>query len=143
MTMPNPQSAFCLVPRTNRRVCNADGHACLPKRHLEIEFSILNRNLMVLASAQAYVCQTHRTGVIATQSGDVIMLAKTLLHLAAEIPCYGQAKDAASNAAEAVKQSASEADDFVRKTIEQHPYTVALAAFGLGWLVARMGRGVS
>ena len=34
---------------------------------------------------------------------------------------YGQAKDAAANAAEAVGDRASQADDFLRATIKQQP----------------------
>jgi uncharacterized protein YjbJ (UPF0337 family) len=52
---------------------------------------------------------------------------------------YGQAKDAASDAATTFRRGASEAEDFVRHTIEQRPYTTALAALCLGWLIGRMG----
>ena len=50
---------------------------------------------------------------------------------------YGQAKETAVNAAEAVRESASEADDFLRTNIEQRPYTAALVALGLGILIGR------
>jgi uncharacterized protein YjbJ (UPF0337 family) len=53
---------------------------------------------------------------------------------------YGQAKDTAENAAEAVRETASEADDFLRTTIEQRPYTAAVVALGIGFLIGRFGR---
>ena len=53
---------------------------------------------------------------------------------------YGQAKDTASDAAEAVRQGAVNAEDYIRQTIEKRPYTVAFAALCVGWLLGRMGR---
>jgi uncharacterized protein YjbJ (UPF0337 family) len=53
---------------------------------------------------------------------------------------YGQAKDAAASAAEAAGERASEAEDFLRATIEQRPYTAAAAALGIGFLIGRFGR---
>jgi uncharacterized protein YjbJ (UPF0337 family) len=53
---------------------------------------------------------------------------------------YGQAKDTASDAAEAVKQGAHEVDDYIRQFIEERPYTTAVGALCLGWLIGRMGR---
>ena len=53
---------------------------------------------------------------------------------------YGQAKDTASDAAQAVRQGAVDAEDFLRHTIEKRPYTVALVALCAGWLIGRMGR---
>jgi uncharacterized protein YjbJ (UPF0337 family) len=53
---------------------------------------------------------------------------------------YGQAKDAASGAAEAVRQGAMDAEDYFRHTIEKRPYTTALVALCAGWLIGRMGR---
>lgn len=53
---------------------------------------------------------------------------------------YGQAKDAAANAAGAVAERASEAEDFVRRAIEQRPYTTAALALGIGFLIGRLGR---
>jgi len=52
---------------------------------------------------------------------------------------YGQAKDAAVNAAGAVGERASEVEDFVRRTIEQRPYTTAALALGIGFLIGRFG----
>ena len=53
---------------------------------------------------------------------------------------YGQAKDTAADAAETLRQTASDADDYIRKMIEERPYTVAIAALALGFLIGRMGR---
>ena len=53
---------------------------------------------------------------------------------------YGQAKETAVNAAEAIRETASEADDFLRTTIEQRPYTTAAVALGIGYLIGRFGR---
>ena len=53
---------------------------------------------------------------------------------------YGQAKDTAAEAAEAVRERVSEADDFIRTTIEQRPYTTAAVALGLGFLLGRFAR---
>jgi hypothetical protein len=33
-----------------------------------------------------------------------------------------------------------DAEDFVRRTIEERPYTTAFAALCIGWLIGRMGR---
>src|SRR5262245_30091000 len=49
----------------------------------------------------------------------------------------GQARDKAADAADAVRESASEMDDFIRKTIEQRPYTTAAIALGIGFLIGR------
>ncbi len=38
---------------------------------------------------------------------------------------YGQAKETAANAAETVRESARGAEDFLRTTIEERPYTAA------------------
>ena len=41
---------------------------------------------------------------------------------------YGQAKDTAADAAKAVREHASDAEDFLRRTIESRPYTAAAIA---------------
>lgn len=51
-----------------------------------------------------------------------------------------QAKEGAADAAQAVRRSAMDAEDIVRQTIEKRPYTTALVALGIGWLIGRMGR---
>jgi len=53
---------------------------------------------------------------------------------------YGQAKDAAVDAAQVVRQGADDAQDYVRKTIEQRPYTTAVIALAAGFLIGRLGR---
>ena len=39
-----------------------------------------------------------------------------------------------------VRQGAVDAEDYLRRTIEKRPYTVALVALGIGWLLGRRGR---
>jgi uncharacterized protein YjbJ (UPF0337 family) len=53
---------------------------------------------------------------------------------------YGQAKDTGSDAAQAVRQGAVDAEDYIRQLIEKRPYTVAFSAICAGWLIGRMGR---
>ena len=53
---------------------------------------------------------------------------------------YGQAKETASNAAQVVRKGAVDAEDYVRHTIEQRPYTTAFVALCVGWFIGRMGR---
>ena len=56
---------------------------------------------------------------------------------------YGQAKEAAATAAGAISETADEADDFLRATIEQRPYTAAAVALGIGYLIGPFGRRVN
>ena len=53
---------------------------------------------------------------------------------------YGQAKDALSDAARVAQNSAVEARDLVREIVEERPYTVAIAALAVGFIIGRMGR---
>jgi uncharacterized protein YjbJ (UPF0337 family) len=53
---------------------------------------------------------------------------------------YGKAKEGASDAAESVRQGAVDAEDFIRHAIEKRPYTTAIAALCVGWIIGRMGR---
>jgi ElaB/YqjD/DUF883 family membrane-anchored ribosome-binding protein len=53
---------------------------------------------------------------------------------------YGQAKETAANAADAIREGASEADDFLRAAIEERPYTAAAVALTIGYLIGRFGR---
>jgi ElaB/YqjD/DUF883 family membrane-anchored ribosome-binding protein len=53
----------------------------------------------------------------------------------------GQAKENTAGTAEAIRENASEAGDFVRMTIEEHPYMTAAIALGIGFLIGRVGRG--
>jgi uncharacterized protein YjbJ (UPF0337 family) len=53
---------------------------------------------------------------------------------------YGQARDTAAEAAEALRDASSEAGDFLRTAIEERPYTTAAIALGIGFLIGRFGR---
>jgi uncharacterized protein YjbJ (UPF0337 family) len=53
---------------------------------------------------------------------------------------YGQVKDKAAGAAEAVGEGVDRADDFLRDMIEQRPYTTAAVALAIGFLIGRFGR---
>lgn len=53
---------------------------------------------------------------------------------------YGQAKDALADAARVAQESAAGARDVVRDIVEERPYTVALAALAVGFLIGRLGR---
>jgi uncharacterized protein YjbJ (UPF0337 family) len=53
---------------------------------------------------------------------------------------YGQAKDALAEAAQKAQDGALDARDLVREIVEERPYTVALAALAVGFLIGRMGR---
>jgi uncharacterized protein YjbJ (UPF0337 family) len=53
---------------------------------------------------------------------------------------YGQARDTAADAAVAARDSAASLEKWLRRTIETQPYTAAIVAMGLGWLLGRMHR---
>src|SRR6478672_11583067 len=53
---------------------------------------------------------------------------------------YGQARDTAADAAVAARGSAASLEKWLRRTIETQPYTAAIVAMGLGWLLGRMHR---
>jgi uncharacterized protein YjbJ (UPF0337 family) len=75
-------------------------------------------------------------------SGDTKTQAEGVINQAAGAvqDLYGQAKDTAADAAAAVRRSASGAEDIVRDTIEQRPYTTALVALCIGLIIGRMSR---
>lgn len=75
-------------------------------------------------------------------TGDTQSQAEGLMNQAAGTAqdLYGQAKDSASEAAQAVRRGAADAQDYVRGLIEQRPYTATVAALCIGWLIGRMGR---
>lgn len=52
----------------------------------------------------------------------------------------GTAQDLYGQAADTARDSAATFDKWLRKTIETQPYTTALAALGIGWLLGRMHR---
>jgi uncharacterized protein YjbJ (UPF0337 family) len=53
---------------------------------------------------------------------------------------YGQARDTAADAAVAARDSAASLEKWLRRAIETQPYTAAIVAMGLGWLLGRMHR---
>ena len=53
---------------------------------------------------------------------------------------YGQVKETASDAVEAIRESTTGAEDFLRTTIEERPYTAAAVALGIGYRIGRFGR---
>ena len=75
-------------------------------------------------------------------TGDAKTQAEGLLNQAtgAAQDLYGQAKDGAGEAVEVVRRGAVDAEDHVRRIIEQRPYTTAFAALCIGWVIGRMGR---
>jgi uncharacterized protein YjbJ (UPF0337 family) len=52
---------------------------------------------------------------------------------------YGQARDTAADAAVAARDSAASLEKWLRRA-ETQPYTAAIVAMGLGWLLGRMHR---
>jgi uncharacterized protein YjbJ (UPF0337 family) len=53
---------------------------------------------------------------------------------------YGQAKEALADATRKAQDTAADARDVVRDMIEERPYTVAIAALAVGFILGRMGR---
>lgn len=53
---------------------------------------------------------------------------------------YGQARDTAGDAAVAARDGAASLEKWLRTTIETQPYTTAMVAVGIGWLLGRMHR---
>ena len=53
---------------------------------------------------------------------------------------YGQARDTAVDTGVAARDSAASLEKWLRRTIETQPYTAAIVAMGLGWLLGRMHR---
>ena len=52
----------------------------------------------------------------------------------------GTAQDLYGQAADTARESATSLDRWLRHTIETQPYTSALIALGIGWLLGRMHR---
>ncbi len=52
----------------------------------------------------------------------------------------GSAQDLYGQASDTARQTAATFDKWLRDTIENQPYTTALVAVGLGWLLGRMHR---
>lgn len=53
---------------------------------------------------------------------------------------YGQARDAASDIMGATRGTAASFEKVLRNTIETQPYTSAMVALGIGWLLGRLHR---
>jgi uncharacterized protein YjbJ (UPF0337 family) len=53
---------------------------------------------------------------------------------------YGQARDSVADAAGAAQETTATLEKWFRHTIETQPYTTALVAVGVGWLLGRMHR---
>jgi uncharacterized protein YjbJ (UPF0337 family) len=52
----------------------------------------------------------------------------------------GTAQDLYGQTADAARDTAANFDRWLRTTIETQPYTTAIAALGIGWLLGRMHR---
>ena len=52
----------------------------------------------------------------------------------------GAAQDLYGQTADAARDTAATFDKWLRNTVETQPYTVALVALGIGWLLGRMHR---
>jgi uncharacterized protein YjbJ (UPF0337 family) len=52
----------------------------------------------------------------------------------------GAAQDLYGQTADAARDTATSLDKWLRRTIEEQPYTTALVALGVGWLLGRMHR---
>jgi uncharacterized protein YjbJ (UPF0337 family) len=52
----------------------------------------------------------------------------------------GAAQDLYGQTADAARDTAASFDKWLRRTIETQPYTVAIVALGIGWLLGRMHR---
>ena len=66
-------------------------------------------------------------------TGDAHARAEGLANQAA-----GTAQDLYGQAADTARQTATTLDGWLRHNIETQPYTSALIAFGIGWLLGRM-----
>lgn len=52
----------------------------------------------------------------------------------------GTAQDLYGQAADTARQTATTMDSWLRETIENQPYTTAIVALGIGWLLGRLHR---
>ena len=75
-------------------------------------------------------------------TGDTETQARGVVNQAAGAAqdLYGQAKDAAADAANSMFHGAATAQDYLRQFIENRPYTTAVLALSLGWLIGRAGQ---
>jgi uncharacterized protein YjbJ (UPF0337 family) len=68
-------------------------------------------------------------------TGDTKTKAEGLMNQAA-----GSAQDLYGQTADAARQTATTLDAWLRNSIETQPYTTAVVALGIGWLLGRMHR---
>jgi uncharacterized protein YjbJ (UPF0337 family) len=68
-------------------------------------------------------------------TGDAKSRAEGIMNQAA-----GSAQDLYGQGADVARQTASTFDAWLRQQIETQPYTSAIAALGIGWLLGRMHR---
>lgn len=68
-------------------------------------------------------------------TGDAATQAKGKLDQA-----IGAGQDLLGQAADATRETAGSLDQWLRRTIETQPYTTAIVALGVGWLLGRMHR---
>jgi uncharacterized protein YjbJ (UPF0337 family) len=68
-------------------------------------------------------------------TGDTKIRAEGLLNQAA-----GAAQDVYGQTADAARQTATTLDAWLRHSIETQPYTTAVVALGIGWLLGRLHR---
>jgi len=75
-------------------------------------------------------------------TGDNRMRTEGLVNQAAGAAqdLYGQARDSAVDAAGAARDTAATLEKWLRRTIETQPYTTAIVAISVGWLLGRMHR---
>jgi uncharacterized protein YjbJ (UPF0337 family) len=68
-------------------------------------------------------------------TGDVKTKTEGVMNQAA-----GAAQDLYGQTADVARRTATTLDDWLRNTIETRPYTSAIVALGIGWLLGRMRR---
>jgi uncharacterized protein YjbJ (UPF0337 family) len=68
-------------------------------------------------------------------TGDTKIRAEGLLNQAA-----GAAQDVYGQTADVARQTATTLDAWLRNSIETQPYTTAVVALGIGWLLGRLHR---
>lgn len=68
-------------------------------------------------------------------TGDAKTQAEGVLNQAA-----GTAQDLYGQGADKARQAVTTVDSVLRETIETQPYTAALVALGIGWLLGRLHR---
>jgi uncharacterized protein YjbJ (UPF0337 family) len=75
-------------------------------------------------------------------TGDIKAQTEGLVNQAAGTAqnLYGQARDSAADAADVAKDTMVTFERWLRRTIETQPYTTAIVAVGIGWLLGRIHR---